>query len=438
VSGKKKILALYVSVYFFCSSASDLPIEIRLENYLTIVDQKCGVRASNSSKRGIFLIKVALGMLRGEDFCPDEEAVLYLLRRGYLNPYIKDPHTGATLLHFAAFYGACDVMRYLLRELHISIEVDDEGKTPLHWACNPYHKTPSKKVIKLLVEAKKDLIHIRDFTHKTPLFYLSSYSEAADFLLDLGANINAQDEYGRTVLFRFKNEESTRYLCLHGADVNQADHNRLTALGAYLTDYSSRRDLAKNNPGLFVKDVNEIEKGLKVLLQYGCYIPRMYHPGYRMSPLKSDYLQKEKMKKLRVLLGVFGHAIETMEEALNLVKVRLELSLRSGTIRSLSPLVFFDRYVSALSFFETRYSEMNEILEKEKELGIRSEEGSLDSVSEFGEFLSRLSFSKQISPELSLMACDLISNKEEYVAARVLPDSERAEMGKKILEKIFS
>ncbi len=440
MKSNREILIAYVLFSFFNSSASSVPLEVRVQHYINFASQGVSVQSGKSSRseRAIALIKIALGRMDGPLFLPDEEAVLYLIRNEYLNPRIKDRYTGATLLHFAAFYGAYDLVRYLLHEAHVCIGVDHEGKTPLHWAANPYHKIPCKKVIKLLVEVRKDLIHARDFSHKTPLFYMSDYSEAADFLLGKGININAQDDRGRTAIFTFKNEESTKYLCSHGADVNQPDYNRLTALGAYLTDYSSFYDLAKKNPSLFFEKVKELEKGIKLLVQYGCYVPRMYHPAYKMEPLEFENLQKEKMNRMVGLLPAFGVTLQNMEEYLRWVKVRLDLSRRSTTLQGVSPVLVFDQYVSVLPFFEARYNEMNEIFQKEKELGIRSEEESSDSDTEFGEFLSRLSFSKQISSELHLMACDLIRNKEEYVAARALPDSERGEVGKKIIEKIFS
>ena len=437
MNGKQKVLVVYVFLHFFCNYPSDAVLENRIQGYIDLVSQGVGIQPGKNSScaRAVALIKITLGRMEGSSFLPDEEAVLYLLKKSYLNPNIKDPHTGATFLHFAAFYGACNVMRFLLHKARVRIDVDGEGKNPLHWACNPYHKVPRKEVVELLVKAKKDLIHARDLTHKTPFFYLPSHSEVADFLLGVGININEQDELGNTTLFRFKDEESMRYLCSHGAHVNHQNHQMVTVLGICLTDYSSRCDLVKNNPKIL--GVNELRRGIKTLLKYGCYVPRMHHPAYRMAPLESNFQQNEKMKRVKVLEHSFGDILQDMEKELDWIKMRAVMSKKSKTMQGVSPILVFDRCVSALPFFETRFKEMNEIFEKEKEAGYSSDESPLGDIAAFEKFLCRLSFSKNISPELFFIACELVFNKKEYVEARLLPEEKRSEMGKKIVEKIF-
>ena len=437
--GKKKFLIIYAFLYFLNSAASDVSIEARVQGYVNLVAQGVGLRPGENSgcAQSIALIRIALGRMQGSDFSPDEETVLYLLKNNYLDPQMKEPGTRATLLHLAAFYGACKVMLFLLYEACVCIDVDHEGKSPLHWACNPYDRAPRKEVLELLVSVKKDLIYERDVFYKTPFFYLQFYSEAADYLLEVGANINVQDEGGRSPLFNFKNEENTRYLCSRGANVNQPGNHELTAMGTYLTDYCSRYDLAKNNPqGLFVAQAHELRKGIKVLIQYGCYVHRMYHPAYKMAPLKSEHLQNEKMKKVRILGSTFGRIFRDIEESLEWIKVRLELS-RKSSMEGVSPVVVFDRYVSALPFFEARHREMNEILDKEGAAKSVPVVKPVDTDVKFAYFLSRLSFSKQISPEFYRMACDLMHNKAEYTAARSFSDEQHGEIGKRILEKIF-
>ncbi len=435
MKGKQKVLIVYVLFLpFFCSDASDRALEARIQGYVNLVSQGVGLRLGEYSRSAvsIALVKLALGRKEGADFLPDEEAVLHWLKKREIAPTLKDPDTKGTLLHFAAFYGAGRVMHFLLYKARVPITVDKEGKSPLHWACDPYNKMPRKEVVELLVRVKKSLIHGCDSAQKTPLFYLSSYSEVADYLLEKGANINAQDDYGWTPLFMCKDEESTRYLCSHGADVNQQDDRKLPILGAYLTEYVSRLDVAKKKPECLSKEVNGLQEGIKVLLQYGCYVHLRYHPAYKMKSLDSDHLEKERMKRIKVLQTSFGDILRPMEEALEWVKVRSALSEETKTIQGVSPVLFFDRYVSLLPFFKARYKEMEEILEKEKG------PESCGSVFTFEEFLSRLSFSKHISPALAYVSCDLMCNKEKYEAARFLPEEQRSEMGKKIMEKVFS
>ena len=420
--------------YLFSSYASELPVESRLQNYLDVVDKVCGVRSTNSSKQAVVLLKTALGIVRGEDFSPDEEAVLYLLRNNYLKPLCRDPHTGGTCLHFAALYGADTVMRYLLDEIHVPIELDREGKTPLHWAASPYHKTPRKDVIELLLNAQKDLLHARDFYGKTALFYLSSFFEVGDFLLELGLNINGTDTYGRTVLFAVKNEEDTRYLCSRGIDVNEVDERRLTALGAYLTTYSSRCDATKKEQSHHAK-IDDLKKGIKTIVHYGAVVPRRYHPACEMSLGELDSLEKERARRIRVLQSALGDSLRHMEETLEWTKTRLALSKQNKKIETVSPLLVVDTYSSALPFFRARYLEMKEITARERKVNA-SKEDILDDV-EFGNFLSRLSFSKQISSTLHCMACDLVYNHEEYETAHCLPEEEQIAMGKRILRQLF-
>ncbi len=420
---------------FFSSYGSELPIEFRLQNYLGLINQMCGADSTNYSKQATILLKAALGIMKGDDFSPDEEVVLYLLRNSYLNPLFKDPHTGGTCLHFAAFYGASEVMRYLLHEAHIPIELDREGKTPLHWAIAPYHKTPRRDVIEMLLEAKKDLVKTRDLYGKTPLFYLTSFSEMGDFLLSLGIDINERDSYGRTTLFIVKNQEDTRYLCSRGIDVNKADERKLTALGAYLTTYSSRCNVVKREQNHHAK-IDDLKNGIRTLVYYGAHIPCVYHPASETTfSYELDSLKEEKIRRIRVLQTVFGNILRHMEETLELTRTRLALCKKNKKMETVSPLLVVDTYCSALPFFKKRYREMKEIIAREKK--IKGSKEDIPDDSEFGDFLSRLSFSKQISSTLHYMACDLVYNHEEYAVAQGLPENERIEMGKSILRRLF-
>jgi|GEM_PF-5744526 len=433
---KQTILISYLLFNFIVIHSSTLPIESRMQVYLKHVFEGAGMRSGDNSPsaRSIALVKVALGATEGGEFFPDEEVVLYLLEKQYLNPTIKDSYTGGTLLHFAAFYGACDVVRYLL-EKNTPIDIDSKGETPLHWAMKSYNKVSRKKVIELLVRAKKDLVHARDFEDKTPLFYVSSFDEGGEQLLHLGANINAQDMRGRSLLFSFKNKEEIRQLCAHGIDVNLRDENRLTALGSYLTVYSSGVDLLENE-NCSIESVNEVQKGIEQILYYGCYVPRMYHPAYKLRPLKSDYFQKERDKKMGAITLSFESILDSVEEVLILFKKRLALSQKSSSLKKISPEMIFDKYVAMLPFFESRYKEMKEI-EKQETDSPRVESSFNDRI-KFENFLSQFSPSKKISPEMIFMACDLIKNKKMYEGIKLLPEENRSAMGEDILRKVCS
>jgi hypothetical protein len=428
---KRTILISYLLFNFIEIHSSSLPVQDRIQVYLNNVCAGKGMVPGDDSPsaRSIALVKVALGIKEGGEFFPDEEAVLYLLKKQYLNPTIQDSCTGGTLLHFAAFYGACQVIQYLL-EKNIPIEVDLEGQTPLHWAMESYNKVSRKEVIELLVSAKKDLVHARDFRHKTPLFNVSCFSEGGEKLLRLGADINAQDISGKSLLFSFKKKEEIKELCAHGIDVNLRDKSQLTALGGYLTLYSSAIDLIKD------ETINEIQKSIEQILYYGGYVPRMYHPAYKLGPLKSDYFQKERDKKMQAITLSFESILGSVEEVLVLLKKRLALSQKSSSLKKVSSLMVFDKYVAMLPFFESRYKEMKEIEKKETDLC--SKEFSFNDRIKFKNFLSQFYSSKTISPEMVFMACDLIKNKHMYEGIKLLPEENRSAMGEVILSKLCS
>ena len=109
---------------------------------------------------------------------------------------------------------------------------DEPGMTPLHHAVNADWKGSHLKMIKLLIDRGADVTAIDD-THHTPL-HLASNKEAAQLLIDAGADVNAKTERtGETLLNSaawgaaqgapksFENYlDLTKLLISKGADVN--------------------------------------------------------------------------------------------------------------------------------------------------------------------------------------------------------------------------
>ena len=116
-------------------------------------------------------------------------------------------------------------------------ELDPYGKTPLMYAC--LHCT--LEIVKALVEDGSD-VNKRDLLGWTPLFYCKD-TAIADYLLSVGADINAQDYRGNNLLlhnildpmgdsgFAFSpNTPLIELFINRGIDVNAKDNKGYTAL----------------------------------------------------------------------------------------------------------------------------------------------------------------------------------------------------------------
>lgn len=80
-------------------------------------------------------------------------------------------------LHVAAYYGDLDKVQALLRQGESVVEVDDQGRTPLHFAAAG--KTPaSGRVIELLLEAGASK-RVADENGRRPRDVAVEYKQAA-------------------------------------------------------------------------------------------------------------------------------------------------------------------------------------------------------------------------------------------------------------------
>ena len=142
---------------------------------------------------------------------------------------------------------------------------DEDGRTPLHWACRGVHLD----VVKFLVENGADVnaednnqttplhslayrghtegikvlldkgadVNVQDYSKHTPLHYaaISDSYEAAALLLSKGASLEVKNDYGRTPLLLCARErggpKTTKVLLEAGANVNAKDKYDDTPLG---------------------------------------------------------------------------------------------------------------------------------------------------------------------------------------------------------------
>lgn len=419
---------VFIGLFFSVigAEAAEPSLEKRLFQYACLIAQGAGMPPGDSSEEAktYAYLSIALGRRDGDSYIPDEEVVLHWLEKGHIDPQFRTTHTRETLLHMAAFYGASKVLEYLLYKARVSLEVDYEGKTPLHYAMNPYHRVPCKKTIRRLLSYEPEFVYTRDNKGKTPFFYIHSYDEIGDFLLESGASIDPSDIKGHTPLFFFRSTETTNFLCSRGADVNWIDGEGFTPLGMHLTEYSKILDEQANglvsNAQAF-DQLKDLKEGIRTLLLYGASISQASHPvgSFKVSDQKTQWRRNKKNELVQLLLA---DIFQKIEEDLEWVKKRIELAKRGGGSFKISFAHIFDRYVEALPFFMARDEERLKIF-------------NTKSVT-FKDFLSRLTL-RPVSTLIQEIGCDLIYNKDEYVRARSLPEEERAAKGEQLVKKFF-
>lgn len=142
-----------------------------------------------------------------------------------------DVHTNSiasgTAIHLAARSGNKDIVEMLLNS-GVNVNVKDEkGEAPLHAAMT----TGNKDLIVLLIAKGADVL-IRNKEEETPLHAAVAHMVAGnskiqmdvfDLLLGNGAQVNAQDNGGRTALHwaaHLRDKEIAQWLIAKGADVN--------------------------------------------------------------------------------------------------------------------------------------------------------------------------------------------------------------------------
>ena len=196
----------------------------------------------------------------------------------------------ATPLHYAAFYGMHDIVKFLVVELSQGINACGfrKNETPLHVALRRGHAN----VALLLLEHDADA-NARDNQNNTPLILASegghvevasvllkhgadteargrldyspleraSYEghvEVARVLLEHGADVNAQDRYNNTLLHFVQGEEVARLLLKHGADANAARFDGQTPLHviSYLGGEGAARVLLELGVDANARDAN--------------------------------------------------------------------------------------------------------------------------------------------------------------------------------------
>ncbi|RDW85731.1 hypothetical protein BP5796_04056 [Coleophoma crateriformis] len=156
--------------------------------------------------------------------------LLRLLRNGVVDASTRDDH-GDTLLSQAAERGNEVIFALLLETDQFETDLKDIGRwKPLHLASEDGHIN----IVKLLVEKGAD-INAADMNGRTLLYRASEngHIDVVKLLLEKGADVNATDKNGWTPLCtasQHRHIDVVKLLLEMGADVNAADENGRTPL----------------------------------------------------------------------------------------------------------------------------------------------------------------------------------------------------------------
>ena len=176
----------------------------------------------------------------------------------------------ATVLHVAAHYASIEMVEYLLgkEEMKLAIDAQDcEGHTPLHLAIL------NSEIVKLLLSHGADM-EVQDEYGRTPAHRAACGGirgldpESLRTLIDAGSDLSIRADNGRTVLHYaaefFNQQEVMEYLLKQpGVIINAQDSRRETPLAA----------AANRSPG------PEKEWMISLLLRYGADLEMMDNFG---------------------------------------------------------------------------------------------------------------------------------------------------------------
>ncbi|PIL35631.1 transporter [Ganoderma sinense ZZ0214-1] len=134
-------------------------------------------------------------------------------------------------VHNAALNKQFGLVRSLVSQDHKLVEaVDDDGRTPLHWAAS----SGSVDIVRYLIDEKAD-VNLGDSGGWTPLHIASSggFDVVVRELLGAGAEVNRTNDKGITPLHYAASKsrvEIGKLLIARGADINARDRANQTPL----------------------------------------------------------------------------------------------------------------------------------------------------------------------------------------------------------------
>jgi len=153
-----------------------------------------------------------------------------------LSQYGQNPDGVNRLFLTACRQNKAALISSLLAEGKVDLNArNSEGKTPLLALASS--KTPKRETLQLLLDHGAD-IHVRDTLERTPLLTLatnhSSTRETFQLLLDHGDDIKARDRKGNSVLLLARDPEKLLFLLDAGAEVNAENEMHETVMTLFL------------------------------------------------------------------------------------------------------------------------------------------------------------------------------------------------------------
>lgn len=184
---------------------------------------------------------------------------------------------------------AADSDAYEIAQMLIKAGADVNCCTPLQGGHCPLAyaactKSNNKSMIKLLYEAGADINVVDDSTSPLTAAALNNCFDNMNYLIELGADVNLQDQNGSTTLMllsQFDRIDSAKILIENGADVNLKDNKGMTVLmyACYYGNIKYAKFLIENGAKINIQDnigntaltyaKSRKQELSKVLLKYG-------------------------------------------------------------------------------------------------------------------------------------------------------------------------
>ncbi|KAL6831796.1 ankyrin repeat-containing domain protein [Trichoderma camerunense] len=191
----------------------------------------------------------------------NKELSRILLSHGY---EVNFPNSdGETALHVAAKIESVDMLNFLIRSGAILSTKNNNGETALCLAVKLGNMKASRTILEAISEENKDFVDFPDEEGNTPLYYAcaSNHKDIVELLLKTTANPSKRCSAGWTPLFKsvaVGGLETTELLLKYGADHSIKSNNQLTVIiqAAELGDANVMRLLINNGASVNVLNSN--------------------------------------------------------------------------------------------------------------------------------------------------------------------------------------